>query len=153
MIEHDRADRREMTQVVFVGRVISVPRDDVERRLADLGAVEFAAPFDEEPRGLFPVLVGGDRGEKISRIGETIGADGTAIRQRERAAVVFAHESARRAVQQFDPEDHAARNDADFARFDIDDAEFGAEPKGILLRDDEIFAVGIEEIRIRSWMR
>ena len=37
MIEHDRADRREVTQVVFVGRVIAVPRDDVERRLADLG--------------------------------------------------------------------------------------------------------------------
>ena len=67
---------------------------------------------------------------KSRGVGEAVGADGTAVGQRERAAVVLAHESARRAVQQLDLEDHAARDDADLARLDIDDAEFGAEAQG-----------------------
>ena len=45
VIEQNGADRREGPQVVFVRRVIAVPGDDIERRVADFADMKAAAPF------------------------------------------------------------------------------------------------------------
>ena len=146
MVVEQRADRREAPQVVFVGIVVAVPGDHVERRMRHLGAIKLAAPFDDQRAGLFAVLVGRDRRVEIARVGEAVGADRPAVRQRQRAAVVLAHVGARRSVDQFAAEDHAAGNDADFAGLDLDDAELGAEAQLVLLRHDQHLAIGIEEV-------
>ena len=99
------------------------------------------------------VLVRGDRREEVARIGEAIRADRPAVGQREAAAVVLADVGARRTVDQLDAEDHAARNDADFARLDLDHAELGAEAQRALLRDDEQLAVRVAEVLAHHRLR
>jgi len=126
VIVENRADRRKAAQVVFVGREIAVPGDDVERRAGDLGRMQPAAPFDDQPGGRVAVLVGGDRSEEISGIGETIGADRPALRQREGAAVVLAHIAARRAVNQFGAQLDAARDHRRLAGLNNNEAELRA---------------------------
>src|SRR5439155_1564586 len=102
MIEQQGAHRGEAPQVVFVRRVIAVPGDDIERRLADLGRVELAAPFHEKRRGLLLILVRCDWSKKVARIGEAICPDRPAIGTREGAGVVLAHIGARWAIDEFD---------------------------------------------------
>ena len=112
----------------------------------DLGAEQLAAPFHVKRTGLLDVFVGRDRSKKIAGIGETIGADRTAFRQPEAAAVILADIAPRRPIDQLDTKDHAARNDADFAGLDLEHAELGAKPHLVLLRDDQHLAVGVEEM-------
>src|SRR5207244_9410663 len=114
--------------------------------LADLGRVEFAAPFHEKRRGLLLILVRGDRSKKVARIGEAICPDRSAIGKREGAAVVFAHIGARRAIDEFDSKHHAALDHADLARLDVDHAEFGAEAKLVVLRACEELASRLEAL-------
>jgi len=146
MIEQERADRREAPQVIFIRRVVAVPGNDVERRLLDLARIELAAPFHEQGRGLLHVVIGGDRGEEVARIGKAIGPDRAAIRQREGAAVVLAHIGARRPFDELDPEDHAALDDTDLPGLDLDHPELRAQAQLASLCHDEQFAVGIAEI-------
>src|SRR6478752_384975 len=101
--------------------------------MLDLRAEQVAAPFDEQRVRRLDVLVGRGRGEEVARVREAIRTDRSAVRQREAAAVVLAHIGARRTVDQLDAEDHAARNDAYFARRDLDHTEFSAEAQAPLL--------------------
>src|SRR5262249_11620547 len=110
--------------------------------------VELAAPLHQQRGGLLFILVRGDGGEEVARIGEAICADRAAMGQRESAAVVFAHIGARGPVDELDLEDHAALDHADLAGRDVDYAELGAETKLVLLRDDEELAVRVEEILV-----
>ena len=100
MIEQDRADRRKCPEIIFVGRVIAVPGDHVERRMADLGFMERAAPFDEQRvQGVSFSSYAGDRRLEVARIGEAVGADRPAIRHGELGAIVFADIAARRPIE------------------------------------------------------
>ena len=148
MIESDRTNRREGPQIVFVRRVVTVPCHDIDRGMRQSGYEQRAAPFHEQFGRRVLVLIGRDRGEEIARIGEAIGADRTALRQREGAAVILAQISARRTACDLDAEFHAARNHHDFAGFGIDPAEFGDETQGSLLRHEQHFTVGIVEMLI-----
>ena len=153
MVEQHCADRREAAQIVFVWEVVAVPGDDVERREAGLGPEQFAAPFDKERVRSIDILVGRTRRQEVARIGEAVGADRPAVRQREATAVILADVGAHRSVDEFDAEDDAARNDADLARLDVDDAELGAEADLALLRDDEEFTVGVIEVLAHHRLR
>lgn len=61
VIEQNGSNRRESAKVIFVGRVIAMPRDDVERRMADLSDMEAAAPFYRQAASCFLLLVGRHR--------------------------------------------------------------------------------------------
>ena len=76
MIEQNGSNRRESAKVIFVGRVIAMPRDDVERRMADLSDMEAAAPFYRQAASCFLLLVGRHRNFEVARIGERSGAIG-----------------------------------------------------------------------------
>src|SRR5262245_51769442 len=95
--------------------------------MVELANVEATAPFDGEAARFFTVLEGGHRRLEIARVGKTIGADRPAVRHGELATIVLAHVAARRALQQIDLELHAARDDADLPRCDLDAPEFGEE--------------------------
>ena len=148
MVEADGADRREGAQIVFVGRVIAVPRHHVDRRMRQRGLEQRAAPFHVEFGRRVLVLIGRDRREEVARIGEAIGADRPALRQREGAAVILAEIAARGAVRNLDAEFHAARDHGDLAGLDVDAAEFGDEAQIALLRHEHHLAVGIVEMLI-----
>ena len=115
MIEQQRADRREGSQIVFVGGVVAVPGDDVERRMADLGDMELAAPFHEHPARRFLLLIGRGRSLEIAGIGEAVRADRSALRQREFGPVVLADIAGGGTLNRIDLEFHAARHNRDFA--------------------------------------
>ena len=90
MVEADRAQRVEPRQIVFVGRVIAVPGDDVERRMVELRGPQIAGELDDDLELFVSILKGGDRGQKIARVGEPVGADRTQFRQAEQLAVILA---------------------------------------------------------------
>src|SRR3546814_3094724 len=52
MVEAHRVHRAEALEVVLVGRVIAVPGDHVERRLAEFADMEAAAPLHRQARRL-----------------------------------------------------------------------------------------------------
>ncbi|MPL83872.1 hypothetical protein SDC9_29831 [bioreactor metagenome] len=146
MVEQDRTHRAVGAQIVFVGAVIAVPGDDVERAVIDPGLVEAAAPLDDHARTRLAVLEGGDGAFEVARVGEAVRADRAAAGQVELLAVILAHEAAGGAVQHLDPIDEAARQDGDFLGLEVDHAELGAEPQPALLRHHQQLAVGREEI-------
>jgi hypothetical protein len=148
VIEEDRAYGAEGPQVVFAGRVVAVPGDHVQRRVADLRRVELPAPLDDELGGPLHVLIGRHRRLEVPRIGQAVGADGTAARQVELGAVVLAHEAARRPVQRLDAEDHAARHDGDFQRADLHPPQLGEDLEPAGLRHDEELAVRAVEVLV-----
>src|SRR5262249_3161732 len=98
-----------------------------------LRAPQLAAPFDVKRVRLLGILISRDRRQKIARVGKTVGADRSAVRQGECAAVILAHIAARGAAHQLNAEDYAARDDADLTRLDLDHAEFSAETHLALL--------------------
>ena len=92
------------------------------------------------------IFEGGDGRQEIARVGEAVGADRAEVGKPEGRAVVLADVAARRAVRQIDAELDAARDDADLAGRDIEDAEFGGDAQASLLRDDQQFAIGVVEV-------
>ena len=92
--------------------------------MADLGFVKLPAPFDRDFGGDLAVLKRRDRGFEIAPIGHAIGADRAAAGEIKLLAVVFADKATRRSFQYFDPVQQATRNDGDFLRLKVDDAQF-----------------------------
>jgi len=148
MVEQDRADRRVGSQVVFVGRIIAVPCDHVERTVSDFGNIEAAAPFDVHPAGRFLVFIRRRRSLEVARIGKAVCADRAAARQGELGAVILADITPRLGAvgRQRHLEDHAARHDADFQRRYLHPAKLGKHFDRARLRHDHQFTVGVEEI-------
>ena len=116
--------------------------------MLDAGDPQGPAPLHEHAGGSVLLLVGGDRGQKVARIGETVRSDGAALRQRESAAVVLAEIPSGGAILELYADLHAARDDGDLARFDVDDPELGPETEVALLRDEQHLAVGIVEVLV-----
>ena len=101
--------------------------------------------FDEELVLGLDILVGRRRVEEVPRVREAVGADRSALRQRERRAVVLADVAPRRAFNQLDPEPHPFRDDRDFTRRRHDDAEFGRQLDAVQLWNDEQLAIAAHE--------
>src|SRR5271170_118000 len=90
MVEADRVDRVVAGHVVLVGRVVSVPGDDVERGVVEGRDPETAEEFGDDVEAAFAIVEGGYGGEEIARVSEAVGADGAEIGQTKGLAVVFA---------------------------------------------------------------
>ncbi len=149
VVERYRADRREPAELIFVGIVIAVPGDDVERRVPDLRAMQLPSPLhDERARGL-AILVGGHGREKVALVGETICPDRASPRQPEGRTIILTDIAARRPLDQLHAEDDAARDDANLPGSDLDHAELGAEAQLPLLRHDQHLPVRIHEMLVR----
>ncbi len=95
------------------------------------------------------LLEGGDRRQKIARVGQPVGADGPEFGQAQRGAIVLPDIAARGAVGERDLEAGAARNERDFAGVKRERAELGGKPQRSLLRHDQQLAVGIVEVARR----
>ena len=68
MIVTHRSDRVEPLEIVFVRRVISVPRNDIERRMINARRPQVSREFCDEFEVALTVFVPGDRSEKVARI-------------------------------------------------------------------------------------
>ncbi len=90
VVEADGVDAVEAGEVVFAGRVVAVPGDDVEGRVVEVGGPEIALKFcDDLEGGVVAVVVGGMGGEEVAGVGEAVGADCAEFRQAEAGSVVF----------------------------------------------------------------
>src|SRR5690606_33529274 len=61
MVETDRPDRVEATQVVTIRNVVAVPGDDIQRRVADGSAPQRALELGDQLEVAFEVFIGRDR--------------------------------------------------------------------------------------------
>ena len=95
MIEADRTNRVEVAQIVFVRRVIAVPRDHVERRMTDVRAPQIAVHLRDQFERALAVFVRGVRREEIARIGKAVRADRSEFGQTQQRAEVLADIAAR----------------------------------------------------------
>ena len=142
MVEAHRVHRVEAREVVLVGIVVAVPRDDVERRMVELRAPQVPRELGDDFRGRIAILVGGDGREEIARIGEAVGADRAQLGEAEGRAIVLADVAACRALD-LGAELDAARHHRDLAGSGDEAAEFGRERERALLGDDEELAIGV----------
>src|ERR1700704_6881923 len=128
MVLQNRTYRRKLPQGVFVGRVVAVPSDHVERRVIQLRDVEFPAPFHSDAaRDAVTVLIGSDRRQEVAPVRETIRADRPALGTGELCAVILADITASRSVEDKHLELDATRNNRDLSRADVDDTHFSEE--------------------------
>lgn len=89
MIEANGSDRHEFREIVRIRSQIALPRDDVERRMIEFRDPESAAELRDQLEGLISLLECGGRRSEMTRIGETVGPDGTELRKPQHRAVVF----------------------------------------------------------------
>src|SRR5262245_16573275 len=106
---------------------------------------ELTEEFRDELEVALAVLVPRNGCAEIARVCETVGSDGSEVRQLERRAQVLGDITACLAVRQLNPKPQTTRDDCNFLRLDIDDAELGCEPQRTELGDDQQLAVGIVE--------
>ena len=146
MIEAHRVDAVEARQIVFVRRVVSVPRHHVERRVIDLRDPQLAEEFGDDPAIRIQIFVRRHRRQEIARVGQPVSANRAEFGKAERRAIALADIAARRAVRQIDAELDAARDHADLPGRDLEHAELGGEARAPLLRHEQQFAIGVVEI-------
>ena len=148
MVEQQRSHGRVPAEVVFVRRIIAVPRHDVERALTDRRLPQSAGILDRKLACDLPVFIGRVGRQEITRVGQAVGADRATLGQGERAAIVLAHIARSGAVRQRHAELDPARDDRDLARCEVDQAELGCQMQATLLRDDQQLAIGIVEVLV-----
>ena len=94
MVVADRTDGVETAQIVAVRRVVAVPADHVQRRVANVGAPQVALELGDELELAFQVFVGRHWRFEIARIGQSVGADRAQVGQPHQGTEVFAHVAA-----------------------------------------------------------
>ncbi len=141
----DRAQGVETSQVVFVRRVIAVPRDDIERRMIDRRRPQLAAELCHQLTAGLTILVARDRGEEIARIGETVRTDRPEIRQAQRRPEILADVTSSSRVDELDAKSHAARQHRDFLRLDLKSAELRGQAQSPQLGHEQKLAIRVVE--------
>ena len=153
VIKQNSPNRAIGGEIVFHRAIVAVPGDHIQRAVADVGFVKLATPFDGDGGRNLAVFKGGDGGFEITPVGQAVGTDGAARGQFKLLAVVFTDKTTGGACDQFDPVDQPARDDRDFLRGEVNDAEFGAKAQAPFLRDDQQFAIGAEEVAVCHGLR
>lgn len=95
--------------------------------------------FCDEFEVALAVFVPRVRGEEVARVGQAVRADHAQVGQAEERAEVLADVAACVAIRQFDAEAHAARDNDNLQRFDIDHAHLRQQTQAALLRDRNNF--------------
>src|SRR6202012_5261456 len=104
---------------------------------------ERTAPLHVELGRRVLVFIGRDRREEVARIGQAVGADRSALRQREGASVILAAIAARGTGGNLKPEFYATRDHRDLTPLDIEATKFGGESQIALLRHEHHLAIRI----------
>src|SRR6185503_19212748 len=127
MIEGNGVDAVEERQIVFVRRIVTMPCDDIERRVIDERRPQASEEFCRDVKLSVPILEGCDRCFEIARIGQAIGSYRAKFGKAKRKAIVLADVSACLILNEHDAELDPSRDDADFAGSNRKNAEFSVE--------------------------
>lgn len=151
VVEADAADRVEAAQVVLIGVIRPVPRDDVKGRMSLRGRVEGIRELGRHrvlggavKRDGAAVLVKGGHGcLEVARVGQPVAPYGAQLGQRKMALVKLQGVAADwLVVGQVDGELGAAGDDGDLEGADEQPALLGADVEDARLRDEKQVAVG-----------
>ena len=145
MVERNRVNAVEQRQVVLVGRIVSMPADDVERRVVDECRPQPAQEFRSDVEFAFAIFIRRDRSLEVARIRKAIRADRPQFGKPEGQAVVLADISARLRLLEHHAELHSSRNHADLARLYAQDPQLRVEAKRAELRNDQQLPIGCVE--------
>src|SRR5262249_26168538 len=148
MIKQDRTDGGVLAEIVFVRRIVPVPGNDVEWGIFERSDPQIASPLHEQLAAAVLFLVSRNGRQKVALVGQSVGTDGSALRQREGACIVLTDVAAGKSIPELSADLDAARDDGDLAGLDVDDAELGPEPELSLLRYEEHLAVSVVEILV-----
>jgi len=132
VIVKDGVEGTEEGEIVFVGGVVSMPCNNVERRVIPCGLKEVAAKLVDDLEGSLDVFKGGNRREKVPRIGKAIGTDGTKRRQLKVPVEDLANVPSHIALN-LDRKEDSALDDADLLGFDLHAAKLGSDVENALL--------------------
>lgn len=155
VVETYGVDRVEAGKIVFVGSVIAVPGDNIERGVIEVGCPEASLKFcDNLEGGVVAVVVGGVGGVEVAGVGKAVGSDGAEVREAEGLAVVFEEVASTLRFEESYAELDASGDDGDFAGRELKDAELGVEGEASQLGHKEQFAVGgVEETVGHAFVR
>src|ERR1700692_4124648 len=81
MIERNGVDAIEKAQVVLIGRVISVPRNNVQRRVIDRGRPELTHKLRGDVKVALTIFVCRYRCFEVARVRQAIGTDWAEFRE------------------------------------------------------------------------
>lgn len=147
-VEGDAPDRVEPSKVVLVRVIPSVPRHDVEWSVVLLGHKEPVVELGNDvPRcrrstrcGLFKSR---PRGLKVSRVGQSIGADGSQFRQLKMTGLVeLEYVSSYRTLGEGHAIPDASRHHTDLVGPDEEPPHLGLDVHDAVLRDNEEVSIG-----------
>ena len=114
-----RAHRVEAAQIIFIRRMIAVPRHHIERGVVDLRGPQTPEEFGDESVWRIDILEARVGRQKISRVREAIRTDRSQIRQLEGRAEILANVAPAHAVRQAHPESQASRHHGNLLRLHI----------------------------------
>ena len=81
MVEANGVDTVEACEVVFAGGIVSVPRDDVQWGVIEVGSPEIALKLRNDLKAAsIAIVVGGVRRKEVTAVRETVCADGAKFR-------------------------------------------------------------------------
>src|SRR3984885_9074157 len=146
MVKRDRVDAVESREIVLVRRVIPMPRNHIEGRMIDGRRPESPHEFRCDVKFAFTVFERSSRGLEVAGIRQSIRPNGTEFREAKRKAIILANIAARRIALLLFPTEHdAARNDANLAGRDVEDAKLRVKAQLPELRDNQHLSVSTVE--------
>ena len=148
MIERDRSNRVEPSQVIFVWIIVSMPCDDVKRRVTLPGSKKLVVKLgDDLPVGVAIVVKVSDRGLEISSVCQPIRSNWSQFRKLKVAPVDFTYISTHWSLGQQDSISDAPRNHTDLVGPDSDFAKLCMYVENAVLRHNEKVTVrGVERL-------
>src|SRR6202790_1484194 len=99
MIEAYRVDAIEVSEIVFIRRIVSMPCHHVQWRMVDLRGPQMTLKFRDQAKITGAIFIGGTRRLEITRIGESVRANRAQVRQSEKRAIIFANVASRLLVR------------------------------------------------------
>src|SRR5690606_10378710 len=136
VIEADAAQRVEAAQVVFVGRIVAMPGNHVERRMIHVGLPQKPAELRNELEAADQVFVGCPRRHEITWVGQAVRAYRPQIRQLEQSAEILADVASRFAVGQYRAKPDTARNNGNFQGLNVYAPHFSVQLQAPPLGND-----------------
>ena len=122
-----------------------MPGHNIKRRVAKLGDMKAAAPFDHQLMRGLAVLESRHRGLEITRVGKAVGTDRTAVWKGEFGPVILAQIAACRVTKRVVFRHHAARDDGNMAGANLHPSHFGENLDLALLRNDQHLSIGVDQ--------
>src|SRR5437868_10440584 len=91
MIKTDRVDGIELTKIIFIGDIITVPGNNVQRRVVHFGTPPLIRKFSDQFEFSINIFKSSVRSQKMTPMRQPIGTDRSQLRKTKRGAKIFSY--------------------------------------------------------------